>query len=81
MKTPADCSHLTHVYLNDQLQVGILKYIIWVDARDASADGLPKGSVDRTALSQIIDGHMRIKRECEAREHWQQRQRRQQRSS
>ena len=35
---------------------GFLKSYSWLDTRDMVADGLTKGSVDRTALASIMDG-------------------------
>ena len=42
--------------MREKLVSGLIRSYNWTDARDMVADGLTKGSVDRTALSAIVDG-------------------------
>ena len=54
---PAEKSLLSHVQsLRECLDRGTLLAIIWQDTRDALADGLTKGAVERTLLHAIMDG-------------------------
>ena len=61
VKTPADNGVLVHcLYLRELLDMGILKALIWQDTRDMVADGLTKGSVDRTQLHDAMNGIVRV---------------------
>lgn len=66
VKTPADCSSLTHLhYAQAQPKRKVLTSILWMGARDTIADGLTRGSGDRILLSRCMDGYMNIQHDCE----------------
>ena len=57
VKTPADNGALCHLlYLRELLDHGVLHALIWVDTRDMLADGLTKGSIDRTLIHSLMEG-------------------------
>ena len=57
VKAPAEKALLSHVqYMRELLDRGIVKYLVWFDTRDMTADGLTKGAVDREALHKVMDG-------------------------
>ena len=57
LKLPAEKGTYYHLaYLREKLSSGSLRYYPWVDTRDMVADGITKGSVDRTAIAAIMDG-------------------------
>ena len=65
IKTPADNGVLVHcLYLRELLDNGVLKALIWQDARDMIADGLTKGAVDRKALHNAMDGIINVVHAC-----------------
>ena len=60
-KTPADNSVLIHVlYLRELLNHKVLSAIAWTDTRDMIADGLTKGTVDRRAIDELMDGWIQV---------------------
>ena len=61
LKLPAEKSTYFHLaYLREKLECGLIHSYNWVDTRDMVADGLTKGSADRTALSAIVDGNYNL---------------------
>jgi hypothetical protein len=67
IKIPADQSVLCHLhYLREMLEYDVLRLLVWVDTRDMLADGLTKGSVDRTVLRDAMDGTVMLTHECKA---------------
>ena len=57
VKAPAEKALLSHVqYLRELLDRRILKYLVWFDTRDMTADGLTKGAVEREALHDVMSG-------------------------
>ena len=59
IKTPAEKSLLTHVqYVRECLDLHVLAYLLWIDTRDMTADGLTKGAVSRDLLHTLMDGTM-----------------------
>ena len=57
LKLPAEKSTYYHLaYLREKLVSGLISSYNWTDTRDMVADGLTKGSADRSALSAIMDG-------------------------
>ena len=62
IKAPAEKNLLSHVqFIRELLDAGVLRSIQWIDTRDMSADGLTKGTVDRSALQDIMNGHRAFK--------------------
>ena len=58
LKLPAEKSTFYHLaYLREKLVTGLISSYNWTDTRDMVADGLTKGSADRSALSAVLDGH------------------------
>ena len=67
IKIPADQSVLCHLhYLREMLEYDVLRLLVWVDTRDMLADGLTKGSIDRTVLRDAMDGTVMLTHECKA---------------
>ena len=61
LKLPAEKSTYYHLaYLREKLVSGLIRSYNWTDARDMVADGLTKGSADRTALAAIMDGNYKL---------------------
>ena len=57
VKIPAENGALCHLlYLRELMEHNVLFALIWTDTRDMLADGLTKGSVDREALHQLMNG-------------------------
>ena len=57
LKLPAEKSTYYHLaFLREKLVCGLISSYNWTDTRDMVADGLTKGSVDRSALSAVMDG-------------------------
>ena len=50
-------------WLREQLETGRCYAIVWVDTRDMLADALTKGSVDRAALHQVMEGTWHVQHE------------------
>ena len=66
-KMPAEKSFYSHLlWLKDKLKRGVIKWLIWIDTRDMSADGHTKGSIDRAAINALADGNLTMihKPEC-----------------
>ena len=64
VKVPTEKSLLSHVqWLRELADRGLLSGIAWVDTRDMLADGLTKGSVERTLIHQAMDGHWALHHE------------------
>ena len=60
-RAPAEKSLYPHLlWLRDLLIKQILNSISWTDTRDMGADGLTKGSIDRTALLEFASGIVTI---------------------
>jgi hypothetical protein len=53
-------------FIRELLDRRVIQYIVWLDARDVSADGLTKGAVQRALLRQFMDGDVCVHYECEA---------------
>ena len=67
LKIPAERSLWSHTqYLRELLETDVLKWLLWADTRDMHADGLTKGSVDRTQLHDLMDGQFRTEQESKA---------------
>ena len=61
LKIPAEPSLLVHVrWVRQLVQAGVLKGLWWTDTRSMLADGLTKGSVDRSALESVANGWIEI---------------------
>ena len=61
VKAPAEKALLSHVqYLRELLDKKILKYIVWFDTRDMTADGLTKGAVEREAIQIVMSGKFQV---------------------
>ena len=57
IKTPAEQSVLCHLqYVRELLDHDVLRALIWTDTRDMLGDGLTKGSIDRAALHDVMNG-------------------------
>ena len=54
-------------WLKEKLMKGIIRTLRWYDTRDMSSDGHTKGSVERTAILNLMNGHYRP--EHETKEH------------
>ena len=55
VKTPADKILLLHALaLRNQLELGQVGTLNWIDTRDMVADGLNKGCIDRTAIRDFF---------------------------
>ena len=64
VKIPAENGALCHLlYLRELLEHGVLFAFIWSDTRDMLADGLTKGTVDRAALHQVMNGDVIVTKE------------------
>jgi len=58
VKTPAEKGLLSHVqFVRELLDTKVLTALMWVDTRDMLSDGLTKGSVDRQALQDAMNGY------------------------
>ena len=67
LKFPAEKGTYFHLaYLRELLEAGIVRSINWCDTRDMVADGITKGSLDRTALTDVMRGVWRLKHATEA---------------
>ena len=61
LKVPAEKTLLGHVsWVRELMQLGLIKSLHWCDTRDMTADGHTKGSVDRTLLLQLMQGHQTV---------------------
>ncbi len=56
LKFPAEKAYFHLAYLRELLEAGIVRSICWCDTRDMVADGITKGSLDRTALTDVMRG-------------------------
>jgi hypothetical protein len=57
LKTPAEKTLLGHVmWIREKLHKRIISEVQWCDTRDMTADGHTKGSVDRKALINLMQG-------------------------
>ena len=64
VKTPAEQGTLVHVqFLRELLDRNVLHAIAWVDTRDMLSDGLTKGSIDRKALHDVMNGLVEVHHE------------------
>lgn len=55
--TPTKQSLCTHVlYMRELLDIGVVRCLVRLDARDTVAIGLTKGAVKRSALHMLMDG-------------------------
>lgn len=61
LKTPAEPALLVHVrWVRHLLQSKVLQGLHWTDTRSMIADGLTKGSIDRSALEAVMSGWLEI---------------------
>ena len=61
IKVPAESSLLSHIqFLRELLDNNVIEALAWSDTRDMLADGLTKGSVDRTALLDAMAGNVHV---------------------
>ena len=59
IKAPAEKGLLSHVqYLRELMDNRVLDALAWQDTRDMAADGLTKGSVERTLLHKLMNGEL-----------------------
>ena len=70
LKLPAEKSTYYHVaYLREKLVSRHIRSYNWTDTRDMVADGLTKGTADRSPLAAIMDGtynlHYNVHEYCE----------------
>ena len=57
LKLPAEkCTYFHLAYLREKLVRSVIKSINWTDTRGMVADGLTKGSADRSQLAAVMDG-------------------------
>ena len=57
IKTPADQSVLCHLqYIRELLDHDVLRALVWLDTRGMIADGMTKGSIDRSELHRAMEG-------------------------
>ena len=64
IKIPAESSLLSHVqFLRELLDNDVVEAMAWTGTRDMVADGLTKGTVDRTALQQAMAGDVYVRHE------------------
>ena len=62
LKTPAECSLVVHLrWLRQLISLKSLS-LIWCDTRDMLADGLTKGSVERSSLERAMKGSVLTQR-------------------
>ena len=67
LKLPVEKSTYFHLaYLREKLVCGLIRSYNWTDTRDMVADGLTKGSADRTALAAIMDGSYKLNHSAHA---------------
>ena len=60
IKTPAEQGMLCHFhFLRELLEHDVLHAVAWTDTRDMLADGTTKGSVDRTAIHDVMNGDIK----------------------
>ena len=68
VKAPAERSLLIHLqWLREFLDRKTFSCIAWCDTRDMVADALTKGSVDRSLLQGVMQGHLQV---AHAAKHW-----------
>ena len=61
IKTPAENGLLVHLkWMREQLDTNQLWCLCWGDTRSMAADGLTKGTVDRQALHDVMNGHWKL---------------------
>ena len=59
-KYPPEKSLLSHISWVKQLTIlKIITILGWVDTRDMIADGMTKGSIDRTQLVEVMTGYVK----------------------
>ena len=57
LKVPAECSTFLHLkWIRELIERNVLYCIAWIDTRSMLPDGLTKGSVDRKALDDAMNG-------------------------
>ena len=62
LKVPAEPALLVHVrWLRQLLLSQVLQGLHWTDTRSMIADGLTKGSIDRSALEAVMAGWLEVK--------------------
>ena len=68
IKTPADQSVLCHLqYVRELRDHDVLRALVWLDTRDMIADGMTKGSIDRSELHRAMEGLIKATQECKMR--------------
>ena len=61
VKTPAEAGLLGHLqHIRELLDNKVRNALAWTDTRDMYADGTTKGSIDRTALHQVMNGSIHV---------------------
>jgi len=59
--TPQEASLKLHlITIRDRLTRGLLRSLSWSDTRGMVADALTKGGIDRTMLTQVMQGNLRM---------------------
>ena len=59
IKVPREKSLLGHLqYLREKIDRRVFEALIWCDTRDMAADGLTKGSIDRSQIVDIMNGSL-----------------------
>ena len=62
--TPQESSLKLHlITIRDRLARGMLRSLSWTDTRDMVADALTKGGIDRTMLTQAMQGRVTLQHE------------------
>ena len=57
IKIPSEKSLLGHLqFLRELLDKGVINSLYWIDTRDMAADGMTKGSIQRTAITSAMSG-------------------------
>ena len=60
IKHPAEKGLLSHVqFVRELLDTHVVDTLVWTDTRDMIADGLTKGSPERTLLHLVMDGYIK----------------------
>lgn len=60
LKVPAEPALLVHLRWLRQLLSQVLQGLHWTDTRSMIADGLTKGSIDRSALEAVTAGWLEV---------------------
>ena len=66
LKFPTERGTFFHLaYIRELLEHGVVRSITWVDTGDMFADGMTKGSLDRLALTTVMNGKWHLQHKYE----------------